>query len=77
MVRIFCVSLGYEIDTNCANVTLGVGVVLLLLVLYSETQQQTRFPDARVTDKQQFEEIVAVLSLTYYSAFILIFCVWR
>ena len=41
----------YEVNTDGGDVRLGVGVV-------SETQQQTRFSNTRVTDEEKLEEVV-------------------
>lgn len=42
----------FEIDTNGRNVAFGVGVI-------SETQQQARFTNARIADKEELEQVVA------------------
>jgi hypothetical protein len=44
----------YKVDTNGANVAFRVRIV-------GKTQQQAGFPDARVANKQQLEQVVAVL----------------
>jgi len=43
----------FKVDTNRADVALGVGVV-------REAQQQARLTDARVADEQQLEEVVVL-----------------
>jgi hypothetical protein len=44
----------YEVDTNGRDVALRVRVI-------GETQQEARLSDARVTDKQELEKVVAMM----------------
>jgi hypothetical protein len=41
----------YEVDTDCGDVRLGVGVV-------GETQQQARLSNTGVTDEEELEEVI-------------------
>eukprot|EP00967_Tisochrysis_lutea_P078811 scaffold107444_cov28-Tisochrysis_lutea.AAC.4 len=48
--------LAYKVDTDSADVRLGVGVV-------SKAQQQTRLAHARVSDQHQLEDVVVLSGL--------------
>ena len=45
--------LTYEINTNCGNIRLRIGVI-------GETKQQTRFTHARIANQEELEQKVAV-----------------
>lgn len=44
----------YKIDTNCGNVRFRVSII-------RKSEKQTRLSDTGVSNKEQFEEIIAVV----------------
>lgn len=52
----------YKINTDGRNVRFGIGII-------GEPKKQGRFTDARISDEEKFEEIVAVRSRLWKSEF--------
>jgi hypothetical protein len=45
----------YEVNTDCGNVTFGVGII-------GETKQQTRLSNTGVTDEEKLEKVIVSIS---------------
>lgn len=68
LTQLFLLVSTYEIDTDCANITIGIRVILktrllcrrclkkcMLVDTYSEPKQQTRFANTGIANQEQFE----------------------